>query len=205
LDINQYLPFLRRAISPKRLEHSLGVMQVMAELSSIYSLDPDRATTAALLHDAGKELTPAQQAEIVAEAKIKLQQPYDLDYVHYFHGPVGSLYVHREMCISDSVILDAITTHTYYGTGANFDTPLSWCLRCADLLEPGRDWSRVKWLNGIARMRMAAYGGHLAEAAFLETGWLIQWFEADGVPVHPNMLRVFQELSAKLNLDRSDL
>lgn len=180
-------------------------MQVMADLVEVYSLDRDQALTAALLHDAGKELTSSQQAELVAAAKYEMQQPYDNDYVHYFHGPVGSWYVHRELGIQEEVILDAIANHTYYGDGPNYKTPLSWCLRFADLLEPGRDWSRVKWLKGIARMREAAYAGQLAEAAFLETGWLIQWFEDEGTLVHPSMVRVFQELSARLGVGREFL
>ena len=60
--------------------------------------------------------------------------------------------------------------------------PICWCLRFSDLLEPTRDWSKVRWLGkGVVRLQEAAYAGRLAESAFLQTGWLIQRFgEAGG-------------------------
>jgi HD superfamily phosphohydrolase len=33
LIVGRYLPFLKAILTPKRLEHSLGVMQVMGELA----------------------------------------------------------------------------------------------------------------------------------------------------------------------------
>jgi len=196
VNLDTFLAFLRTVISPKRLEHSQGVMLVMGELAEVYDLDRERALTAAILHDAGKELSAAQQAQLVAAAQIEPLRPYSDDYTHYFHGPVGAALVQRDLGITDGMILDGITMHTYYGSGPNYGTPLTWCLRFADLLEPGRDWSRVKWLREIGRLREAAYGGQLTEAARLQTGWLIEWFEADGVPVHPSMAQAYQELSA---------
>jgi len=171
-------------------------MQVMGDLADVYGLDRERALTAAVLHDAGKELSAAQQAELVAAAELEPLRPYSDDYTRYFHGPVGAALVRLRLGITDGVILDAITMHTFYGSGPNYSTPLTWCLRFADLLEPGRDWSRVKWLREIEKLRAAAYGGQLAEAARLQTGWLLQWYEADGVPVHPSMAQAYQELAA---------
>jgi hypothetical protein len=45
----------------------------------------------------------------------------------------------------------------------------------------------------------------MAEGAFLQTGWLIKWFGEDGVPVHPHMVRVYQELSVASGADDSFL
>ena len=102
----------------------------------------------------------------------------------------------RDLGLTDPVILDAIIMHTYYGGGPSYTTRLVWCLRVADLLEPGRDWSRVKWLRDLARVRAAAYAGRLAEAARLQTGWMIDWLDADGVPVHPSMRAAYAALLA---------
>lgn len=38
--MEQYLAFLEGRLAPSRFQHSLGVMQVMAELAPIYALDP---------------------------------------------------------------------------------------------------------------------------------------------------------------------
>lgn len=206
MDLERYRSFLERVLTPGRLAHSFGVMQVMGELADVYSLDREQSFTAGLLHDAAKDLTPIQQSEIVAEASIEIRDVSEQDYVHYLHGPVGAHFVFRELGVTDPLILDAIATHTYYGNSANFHAPLCWCLRFSDILEPTRNWNRVRWLkNGLARFREVVYAGRMKEGAFLETGWLIQWFEEEGVPVHPNMRRVYRELSDELNVDRSFL
>jgi HD superfamily phosphohydrolase YqeK len=89
------------------------------------------------------------------------------------------------------LILDAIATHTYYNNGANFHTPFFWCLRFADVLEPGRNWD---W-ERLDEFRVAVYAGRVKEAALLHSEWLIGWFPEIGVPVHPNMIKCFHELS----------
>lgn len=203
---NRYLSFIEKILTPKRLEHSLGVVQVMGELADIYEIDRETSLAAGLLHDAAKDLTPIQQAEILLDARIEIRHECELDYTHYLHGPVGAYLIQQELGITDSFILDAVTTHTYCGDGANFNAPICWCLRFADILEPTRNWNNVRWLrNGVLRLRETVYAGRLMEGAFLQTGWLIKWFGETGVPVHPNMLRAYQELSAALNVNDSFL
>ena len=178
----------------------------MGEFAEIYGLDCEASLTAGILHDAAKDLPLAQQAEILREAKIEICHECEWDYLHYLHGPVGACYVERELDITDTLILDAITTHTYFGNSATFDDPICWCLRFADLLEPSRNWNSVRWLrNGISRLREVVYAGRMAEGAFLQTGWLMKWFDETGVLVHPNMMRVYQELSVALNINDSHL
>jgi predicted HD superfamily hydrolase involved in NAD metabolism len=186
----RYLPFLKRLLTPQRLQHSLGVMEVMGELAEIYSLDHTRAVTTGLLHDAAKDLGPERQLALAEEAGIELHCPCDRDPL-YLHGPVGAYLISRELGVMNPLILDAIATHTYYRNGANFHTPFFWCLRFADVLEPGRSWD-WKRLN---EFRCAVYAGRMEEAALLHSEWLIGWFPDIGIPVHPNMIRCFQELS----------
>ena len=125
---NQYLPFLKRVLTPHRLEHSLGVMQVMGELADPFGLDKEKAQTIGILHDAAKDLPQSKIDELVREGNIKISNECEKDYVLYLHGPVGSYFVSQELGINDELILDAIKTHTYYATSRYFDDPMSWCL-----------------------------------------------------------------------------
>jgi len=198
----RYLAYLRQELTPKRLQHSLGVMQVMGELAKVYGLEREQALTVGLLHDAAKELEPTRQMEIVKEANIEIRCECDNNFHYYLHGPVGAYIVNKELGIDDPMVLDAITFHTYYGYGANFNAPICWCLRFADILEPTRDWSKVKWLcDNVDRLADIVYSGQMAEGAFLQTGWLIKWFVEEGKPVHPNMEREYRELSNQLGFD----
>ncbi len=184
----RYLPFLKHLLTPYRLQHSLGVMQVMGELAEIYSLDYVRAITTGLLHDAGKDLEPEQQITLAEQAGIKIRYPCERNPL-YLHGPVSAYLISRELEITDPLILDAIATHTYCGNRAV--GLFSWCLRFADVLEPTRNWD---W-KGLTRFRNAVYAGLMEEAALLHSDWLIGWFPTMNIPVHPNMIKTFQELS----------
>ena len=203
---HRYLPFLERMLTPKRLQHSLGVMQVMGDLAGVYRLDREKALTVGLLHDAAKDLDPPQQMTLMEEAGVEIRCDCDKDWVYYLHGPVGAYLVQKELAIQDPLILNAIAMHTYYGYGDGFDEPMTWCVRFSDILEPGRDWSAVKWLrNGLERLRTVVYAGRLEEGALLQTGWLLEWFEEDGLPIHPNLRLSYENLSTKLKVDHTFL
>ncbi len=203
--IAPYLDFLTRVLTPGRLKHSLGVMQMMADFSEVYGLDREKAILAGLLHDAAKDLPPAQQAQIIAEAGIPVRSPWDHDYVLYMHGPVGACFVQRELGIDDPILLDAIWMHTFCGEGERFDLPLVWCLRFSDILEPSRSWNQFAHFirDGEPRLRRLALGGQLAQAAFYHTGLLIRSYEEWGNIIHPNIRKIYQEYSARLGLDES--
>ncbi len=206
MNTTAYLPYLEKVLTPKRLEHSLGAMQIMGELAGVYGMDREQWMTAGLLHDAAKDLSPARQEEIVRQANIEIRDVCDLDYGLYLHGPVGAYLVQQDLGVTDPLILDAIKMHTYYGQGNNFHAPISWCVRFSDVLEPTRNWSNVAWLrNGVSRLRETVYAGRLMEGAFLQTGWLINWFSEAGMLIHPGMRRAHQELSVRLNVDDSFL
>lgn len=198
---DRYHQFLGRVLTPARLKHSFGVMQVMGELAEIYHLETHQARAAGLLHDAAKDLSQNQIDQIIQEGQIEIQYDSDLDYVLYLHGPVGAYFVERELGVEDALILDAIRNHTFYGSGPNFESAFQWCLRFADVLEPGRNWKPEKLGRGVERLREIVYAGRLEEGAFFETGWLIQLLGGQDRPVHPNIRRIHQELGDKLGLD----
>jgi predicted HD superfamily hydrolase involved in NAD metabolism len=196
------LKFIQQVNSPKRFQHSQGVMQVMGELAVVYGLDKDQAETIGILHDAAKDLPPALIEQLIHDGKIEIRFECENDYVYYLHGPVGAYFVHKELGITDQLILDAITSHTFCGDGEYFNHPMTWCLHFADILEPTRNWSRWQWLqHGVENLRKMVYSGRMEEGAYLQTSMLLKWFAEIDLPIHPNTRRVNQELAAQLNLD----
>ncbi|MGB8648927.1 MAG: bis(5'-nucleosyl)-tetraphosphatase (symmetrical) YqeK [Anaerolineae bacterium] len=195
-DYARYVAFLKLHLSPPRLDHSIGVMRVMQELASIYSLDSDQATTAGLLHDAAKDLPTETQLALAEQAQIKFSYPCERHPV-YLHAPVGAFVVSNKLGITDSLVLDAIAFHSYSGHGENFDTPLARCLRSADILAPVNDW------KGMRRLKSIVYTGQLQEAALLQSGWLIEYFREIGLPIHPTLDNNFCSLSTQLQVNDS--
>jgi predicted HD superfamily hydrolase involved in NAD metabolism len=186
--INKYIQYLEKVVTPHRLTHSLGVMQVMQELTPIYGLDEKRAVLAGLLHDAAKDLPQQKQIELIAEAGLPTEEPWEKDYL-YLHGPLGAYLVEKELGIKDQAILNAISVHTYWDTGNGICSPLGWCLRFADILEPNRQWDQRAHIIQVdsVQLRVLVYDGKLKEAALFQMEMVVRFFEKVGTPVHPNM------------------
>ncbi len=196
-DQQDYIAILEHILTPNRLKHSLGVMQVMGERAGVYSLDRGKALTTGLLHDAAKDLTPAQQEQMIQEGRITIADPSERDYSLYLHGPVGAYFVRKTFGIADPLILDTIYNHTFCDNGSNFHHPLSWCLRFSDVLEPNRVWDgrAGPMAEGAPLLRRLAFAGRLEEAALLHCGMIPRFFAWNGWPVSPNYNRVYQELA----------
>ncbi len=173
-----YLSFIRQVVTPRRLDHSLGVMQIMEELAGINELDREKARTVGILHDAAKDLSPGLQERLVIEGSIQISYACETDYVYYLHAPVSAYFIRRKLGIADPEILGPIISHTFYGNDPHFHSPMSWCLRFADILEPTRNWEQEKLLNdGARKLRKLVYRGKIAESAALVTHTLIAWYE----------------------------
>lgn len=205
-----YFAFLEQVLTPERYQHSLGVMQMMENLASIYHLDREKAVLAGLLHDAAKDLPLTQQKQLQEEAGIQLEDPCEANYAIYLHGPVGAYYVNLKLGVTDPVILDAIRAHSFCGMENGGYSPLIWCLRFSDLLEPNRSLSDARWIEerayfekGRIRLEKAVFEGHLKEGALLQMGWIIRMFEEKGFPIHSNMRRIYTELSTQFRPNKA--
>lgn len=190
IDIDHCVAFAERELTSGRFQHSLGVMQVMSELASVYNLDETTAMMCGILHDAAKELPLGRQLEMAEKNNISLRTEFD-KYPLFLHGPVGACYVADELGVSDPMVLDAILNHSYFGEGAAFSPLQCWCLRFADILEPSRDWNDIQ-----NQLRPLVYSGNVHESAYVLMKWMIPFHESGSVPVHPNMRRVLRELSS---------
>ena len=147
-----------------------------------------------LLHDAARDMSHKEQLSLAAEAGIKLCDPCEQHPV-YLHALIGAYLVSKELGITDRLILNAIATHSYAGNGHNLNTSLSQCLRFADILASTQEW------KGMRKLRSMVYAGRTDEAALLQCSWLIEYFQEQGVCVHPNLTRQYQTLLSRLVVD----
>jgi predicted HD superfamily hydrolase involved in NAD metabolism len=194
-----YLPFLTKTLSPRRLEHSLGVMQTMGELAAVYGQDVEKARAIGLLHDAAKELPQDVWQQMVRKYNIPIRNEAEGDYNLYLHGPVSAFFVQQELGVTDELILGAIATHCFFGDGSYFDHPLSWCMRFSDLIEPSRNFSQDPILLEFTnRLREAAFAGRMWEAAAIQTDGLIRWYPVKGFPTHPNFYTIRDKMTARV-------
>ena len=86
---------LRKSLSPKRFRHCQGVAGLAGRLARIHGLEPERARTAGLLHDAAKELPLEKRRAVLAK-----ECPRDLAeleaYPALWHAHAGAVHIRLE-------------------------------------------------------------------------------------------------------------
>jgi predicted HD superfamily hydrolase involved in NAD metabolism len=194
MDYSPYMAYLNCHLSAARVAHSIGVMRVMEELAPIYDLEANTAQLAGLVHDVGKELSQSRMESIAREIHFSLDKPANRDPL-YLHGPCSAFVAEHALGIDDHWILEAITRHAYVGDGQARSPKFCWCLRFADMLEPGRDWHDLH-----ARLQPLVFSGQMGEAARELMEWLFPFLER--LKITPNqyqrvLLRKLKSLSAE--------
>ena len=62
---------IRKELSEKRYNHSIGVMNKSEELAKLYGVNVNKAKLVGLAHDIGKELTKEEKLQYVKENNIQ--------------------------------------------------------------------------------------------------------------------------------------
>jgi predicted HD superfamily hydrolase involved in NAD metabolism len=194
--LGEFGPLLQPLLTPARWHHSLGVMQMMSDLAPLYALDPASACAAGLLHDIAKDFSAAEQAQLVADLTLELNDPAE-ELLVYLHGVVGAALLRQRLGYADAAVLEAIAAHSYNRRLSPANWRLGWCLRVADVLAPVGEWS------GMRRLHRLAHAGDLATAAIVLSRWVSQLYQQWRLPVHPLLAALEQELCAPF-ADRPD-
>ena len=91
---------LEKMLSPKRYEHSIGVMEKAIELAEIYGEDKEKAAYAALTHDIAKEMTDEELINYSIENNITITEDDKLIPMA-LHGIIGSNIVKKKYNFTD--------------------------------------------------------------------------------------------------------
>ena len=136
---------VRRRLSDKRFNHVLRVEEMALELAEMYTVDAERVSIAALLHDVAKEESSSEMLDLIISENL------DLDLLQYgpqiWHAPVGAVQARREFAVEDEAILNAIKYHTI---GAPDMGDVEKVIFIADYIERGRTFDGVKEARQLA-------------------------------------------------------
>lgn len=140
------LLLVKKQITEKRYQHTLGVEKTALELVAQYGANPIQASLAAIFHDYAKFRPLEEMKKVILTEKMDqrlLQFHHEL-----WHAPVGAYLVEKEAGIDDQEILRAIRYHT---TGRRNMSLLEKIIYLADYIEPGRDFPGVDEVREIAK------------------------------------------------------
>jgi len=188
----KYIKILKPLVSEKTFTHSIGVMNEMAKLAEIYCLPIADAKLAGLFHDIAKDFEAAEAMKYLDELKIDPKE-FEIYSNVYLHGPTGAHVLHELYPESNSDIINAVRSHTFYASDG--ENNLSWCLHLADVLAPTREWL------GMKKLRTMVYEGELERSSLLLTGWLIEHYNNAKVPISDYLYKTYDRLNAEVKVE----
>lgn len=126
---------IRKTLSEKRYEHSLGVSFTAFCLALRYGEDPEKARLAGILHDCAKQIDDNKMLEICQKNNLSISNVEENN-LFLLHGKAGSVIARKKYKVEDEDILNSITFHT---TGRPNMSLLEKIIYIADYIEPGRN------------------------------------------------------------------
>ena len=142
---------IKKELSEKRYNHSVGVMRKAEELAKIYNVDVNKAKLVGLAHDIGKELSKEGKLQYAKDNNIEIDNIEKVN-VGLLHGKIGADICKKRYGFTKDM-QDAIKYHTT-GNG-NMDL-LSKILFVADKIEEGRSYKDEQKMKDLERVREIA-------------------------------------------------
>lgn len=139
---------LKKVLSEKRYNHSLGVMKKAEELAKIYKIDIDKAKLVGLAHDIGKELSKEEMLEYVRENSIEVDSVEEVN-VGLLHAKIGADICKKKYGFSKDM-QNAIKYHTV--GNENMDL-LAKIIYVADKIEAGRTYKDEEKMKELQVVR----------------------------------------------------
>ena len=99
------LAWLADNVSPRRLQHILGVEQMSIQLARCHQLDEEKAAKAGLMHDLAK-FFPAKKLLKIAQTEEIDIDPVCATHPHLLHANVSAVVARKEFAVNDPEILE---------------------------------------------------------------------------------------------------
>ncbi len=111
MTINDYKDIIRPMMGERRFNHSVNVSKEAVRLAKKYGADEEKAAVAGILHDITKEVDFEKQLQIILSGDIILTD-VEKNTNKLWHAISGSVYIQKELGITDNDIINAVRYHT---------------------------------------------------------------------------------------------
>ena len=187
--IEKYKELLQSKLNEKRYFHSLCVADEAKRLAIKYGGDPDKMYLAGLLHDITKNTNENEQLQLFKEFGIMLTAVEKAS-PQIWHAMSGSLFVQKELNITDEDIISAIRYHTTGKAGMTLSQKIVYL---ADLTSADRNYPDVDEIRQKADR-------NIDEAIFAVLKFTVNNMSGKGLPLHPDTLDAYNEYAVnKIN------
>lgn len=179
--------YLHKVLSPKRYEHSLGVVLMAEKLAKLNDVNIEKARFAALVHDIAK----CNSCEIMN--RLIREYGVDTKYINnpeLAHSKVGTAILYYDFGIKDQEILDAVSSHT---AGRYGMSTLEEVIYVADAIEP-----KTRVYKEAPKLRELAVKS-LDKACLEIIGYSIELLTKRGIKIDQDTLDAQRYISEKID------
>lgn len=180
--INKINEDIKKELSEKRYNHSVGVMKKAEELARIYGEDIVKSKLVGLAHDIGKELSREEKLKYVKENNIEIDEIEKIN-VGLLHAKIGADICKKRYGF-DEEMQDAIKYHT---TGNKNMCMLAKILFVADKIEENRNYKDEQRMKVLEETRKLAIENIDKALLYLIDESLIYTIQKKEL-IHPNSI-----------------
>ncbi len=179
----QLIEIIRKRESDYRFLHSLEVAKSAETLATRYGADLHKARVAGLLHDVMKDVSAAEQLQILKDFGILLTD-IEKNAPKLWHAMAGAAFTEHILGICDHEIVNAIRYHTTARAGMSL---LEKVIFIADFISADRTYPDVEEMRTRAKISLES----AMEYALLYT---VRDLEEKGAAVHPDTTAALNEI-----------
>ncbi len=150
MNIDEYKKIIRPLMGDRRYNHSVNVSEEAVRLARKYGADEEKAAVAGILHDITKEIDFEKQLQIIHSGDIILTD-VEKNAKKLWHAISGSVYIQKELGITDTDIINAVRYHTTARMGMSL---LEKVIFLADFTSAERDYPDVDVIRQKAEISL---------------------------------------------------
>lgn len=191
--IEEITKALKRVLSEKRFNHTIGVAETARSLAERWGVDPDSAYLAGLVHDCAKELPEGRMVKML-EGHGYICDELERSSPNILHAPLGSILARKLYGVEDREILDAVRYHT---TGRPQMSLMEKIIYVADFIEPGRKYKESQAVRDLAYT-------DIDKAVLKETDIVIKYIIEKGGVIHTQSVLTRNSFLARMKKEEAN-
>lgn len=173
---------IKKELSEKRYNHSIGVMKKSEELAKLYGVNVNKAKLVGLAHDIGKELSKDGKLQYSRENNIQIDEIEKIN-VGLLHAKIGADICKKRYGF-DQEMQDAIKYHTIGNENMNLFAKI---IFVADKIENGRNYKDEEKMKKLERARELA-NENIDKALIYEIDASLKFTILKGELIHPDSI-----------------
>lgn len=193
MDIEFLKNELKKVVSEKRYNHSIGVMNTAKELARIYGVNEKKVEVAAILHDYTKNFSKDELEKIAMKYFSDEVKDY-IKITEILHGYVSAKILKDKFNIEDEEIYNAIKYHT---TGRKNMSLIEKIIYISDAIEPQRDYPGVEDIRKLVKK-------DLNKGILLEANNKIRYLINSNLTIHINTVEMRNDLNSIIKGEKNE-